>query len=389
MSDLLRDDVQETAVVAERWFLGAVGLLEDYARGRDVLKFGVGTMLHDVVRGRDGLLGKDLLILHDVARGRDVVLSQMISGYVLVDVARGRERYVSPEYILLHDVARGLGAAIDGSMVRNDVLHDAVRVVETWFAGRVLADVLVDKAHGRDGLYSGYLNGVVDAASGHDAVFSGSLKVGLLHDVAHGLGRVFDALDNGQVLVSRGKLCDAVFGQSVQGVSWHDRVAVLDRLFSDDTQGAMIWTANVDNWAMSRYLPSDVSSLAVVDGVVWGLGKNAVYELSGDEVISGSLKMGLVDCSGGGLQHPVASYVEYSCDAQSVAELAVTMSQSGRNERFVYRLAHEKADSLTNGRFVLGRGLRGRHFVFELMLQGKMMFVNDWLVDCAPTKRRI
>ena len=261
----------------------------------------------------------------------------------------------------------------DGSTKRLDYLHDTVRLRETWTVARVFADGLRDVVHGRDD------------------VFLGGMNAGFMHDVAHGRGDVVLDVHHVLFIQDAGRGRDAVFTPAEHGAFWHDRVAVLASLMSDDEQDvAMIWTANMDTWAVSRYLPHDVNALAMVDDVVLGLSNKAVYALDGDdEVISGSLKMGLVDCSGVGLQHPVASYLEYSQDNDAVMDLAVTMLQSGRDEHFNYRLARERANSLTNGRFILGRGLRGRHFGFELKLSGKAAFVNDWTIDCVPTKRRI
>lgn len=389
MSDWLRDDVQETAVAAERWLFGMTGLSEDYARVRDDFRLGMGAVLHDAARGQVELLNAALFALHDVAVARDAVFMCVVSGCLNVEMARVREQYVSSMTVMTEEVAHGVDAVFDG-VVLPDVLHDVMRVSECWLTGRVLADVLEETVRVHDGVFSGCLNSVLETARVSDEWFSGCLNVSFVEDVAHGADAVWASARSGLALVSRGALRDAVFARAIQGAFWHDRVAVLDRVCGDEVWGAMLWTANTDNWAVSRYAPRDVCALAVVDGTVWGLADDGVFALDGDdELISGCLKMGLVDCLGGGLQHPVASYVAYSREDDAVVDLAVTMPQSGRDERFVYRLARERADSLTTGRFVLGRGLRGRHFGFELLLQGKSVFVNDWTVDCVPTKRRV
>ena len=73
----------------------------------------------------------------------------------------------------------------------------------------------------------------------------------------------------------------------------------------------------------------------------------------------------------------------------SAASLAVTTTQSGAAQTYAYPLAVEPAAELTNGRFVLGKGLRGRHFAFELQMQARSGVINDLRVDAAPTKRRV
>jgi|GEM_PF-5352025 hypothetical protein len=373
MSDLLRDDVQETAIVSESWVFLASQLSEERGRGRDGLTFGVLVETADFGHGTEAAFGLGVVAVHDAVRVHDDVLHQSVSGVVLNNKGRLCERYVSPLMAVVQDAARGIGTVFDGSTKRLDYLHDTVRLRETWTVARVFADGLRDVVHGRDD------------------VFLGGMNAGFMHDVAHGRGDVVLDVHHVLFIQDAGRGRDAVFTQAEHGAFWHDRVAVLASLMSDDEQDvAMIWTANMDTWAVSRYLPHDVNALAMVDDVVLGLSNKAVYALDGDdEVISGSLKMGLVDCSGVGLQHPVASYLEYSQDNDAVMDLAVTMLQSGRDEHFNYRLARERANSLTNGRFILGRGLRGRHFGFELKLSGKAAFVNDWTIDCVPTKRRI
>lgn len=391
MSDLLRDDVQETATVREKWLWGSHAISEDRGRGRDVAFFGLGVVVADVGRGRGDVVSGDLFALVDTARGRDDVFHQSVSGCLVDDVAKVRERYFLPQFALAHDVGRGFASVIDGGAADNGLWHDRVRANETWLLARVFDDVAQDTVRVRDDVFFGCLNVVDDTARMGDVAFSGSLKYEKVHDGAKGVASAFYAVENCQVAVSQARVRDDVFGKAEQGAWWHDRVAVLDWALSDDERlGAMIWTANVDSLAMSQYLPTDVVGLAVVDGVLWGLGRQGVYALDGDdELISGSLKMGLIDTSGGGLLHPVGSYVEYERDNGAVVDLAVTMPQSGREQRFVYRLARERANSLTNGRFVFGRGLRGRHFGFELMIKGKWAFVNDWTVDLTPTKRRV
>lgn len=392
MSDLLRDDVQETAIVGETWLWGSHAISEDGGRGRDVAFFGLGVVVHDVGRGHGNGLNGDLFALVDMARGRDDVFHQSVSGCLVDDVAKVRERYFLPQFALAHDVGRGFASVIDGSAADNGLWHDRVRVNETWLLARVFDDVVHDVGVGRDDVFFGCLNVADDTARMGDVVFSGCLKYEKVHDSAKGAASAFYAVENWQVAVSQARVRDDVFGKAEQAAWWHDRVAVLDWALSDDEQqGAMIWTANVDTWAVSQYVANPVVQMAVIDGVVYGFGRNGVFVLGDehDELISGSLKMGLIDTSGGGLLHPVGSYVEYERDNGAVVDLAVSMSQSGRDERFVYRLARERASSLTNGRFVFGRGLRGRHFGFELMIKGKWAFLNDWTVDLTPTKRRI
>lgn len=115
---------------------------------------------------------------------------------------------------------------------------------------------------------------------------------------------------------------------------------------------------------------------------------DGVYALDGGaETISGRIQTGKLDIGQGGLVHPLAAYLEYELDG--TAEMDVTTTQSGQAETYTYALPAEAAGELTNGRFVFGRGLRGRHFSFALRITGTHGYINDLSVNSAPTKRRV
>ena len=139
---------------------------------------------------------------------------------------------------------------------------------------------------------------------------------------------------------------------------------------------------------MSRYLPYTFRGLAVIDGVAYGMSADGVYALDGDsETIAASMRTGKLDIGQGGLVHPLAAYMEYELDG--AAEMDVTTTQSGQAETYTYTLPNEVADELTNGRFIFGRGLRGRHFSFTLRMTGTHGYINDLSVNVTATKRSV
>lgn len=157
--------------------------------------------------------------------------------------------------------------------------------------------------------------------------------------------------------------------------------------------GGQAWTANADSWAMSRYEPYTFSSLAVIDGALYGVAADGVYALSGgQELVTARVTTGKLDMSGGVLVHPLAAYAEYELDSgdQSRAEMVVTTTQGGAKASYTYPMdGPEVADELANGRFKFGKGLRGRHFAYELRITGKRAHINDLRIDLAQTKRRV
>jgi hypothetical protein len=155
-----------------------------------------------------------------------------------------------------------------------------------------------------------------------------------------------------------------------------------------DAVPGMAWTANTETWAMSRYAPYSFTSVVVIDGQLFASGPDGVYALSGGtEQITANIRTAKVDVGKGALAHPLNAYLEY--ELVGTATMSVSQTQAGAVERYSYVLPQKAAQELTNGRFTFGRGLRGRHFTFELTMTGQRGYINDLSVLVAPTKRRV
>ncbi len=160
--------------------------------------------------------------------------------------------------------------------------------------------------------------------------------------------------------------------------------------YSKEKQYAYAWTANVDTWAMSRYQDYGFSELAVINGVLYGVGEDGVYRLDANSFVDAKLTTGQLDLGQGQLVHPLGAYLEYELSGNTrKLEIGVSTTQSGSKQTYYYLLPTEKSDHLTNGRVLFGRGLRGRHFAFELKMSGEHGYINDLSIDVAATKRRI
>lgn len=159
---------------------------------------------------------------------------------------------------------------------------------------------------------------------------------------------------------------------------------------SKEKQYGYAWTANVDTWAMSRYQDYGFSELAVINGVLYGVAEDGVYQLDAKELIEAKLVTGQLDLGQGQLVHPLGAYLEYELSGNTrKLEVGVSTTQSGTTQTFYYLLPTEKADYLTNGRVLFGRGLRGRHFAFEIKISGEHGYINDLNIDISATKRRV
>lgn len=182
---------------------------------------------------------------------------------------------------------------------------------------------------------------------------------------------------------------DAVKGSLTAKQYVQDHIFIDDRVLNQQTAG-YAWTANADTWAMSRYDSYNYQDLAVIDGVLYGLGEDGVYRLDADTPVQGRLTTGKIDLGRGQLVHPVAAYLEYELSGSSKQiQVGVGTTQSGTKQTYFYQLPTETADYLTNGRVLFGRGLRGRHFSFEINISGEHGYINDLSIDLAATKRRV
>ncbi len=182
---------------------------------------------------------------------------------------------------------------------------------------------------------------------------------------------------------------DIYQGKNVARQLINDLVFVEDD-HAKEKQYGYAWTANVDTWAMSRYQDYGFSELAVINGVLFGVAEDGVHQLDNNELIEAKLVTGQLDLGQGLLVHPLGAYLEYELSGSSKKlEVGVSTTQSGTKQTFYYLLPTEKADYLTNGRVLFGRGLRGRHFAFEIKISGEHGYINDLNIDITGTKRRV
>ena len=188
------------------------------------------------------------------------------------------------------------------------------------------------------------------------------------------------------LLVERLRITDEIVGMLHARNTVTDGLALWDEVLQTGDYG-QAWTASTDSWAMSRFAPFTFTSLSVIDGVLYGCNSQGVFALDGnDEPITALLRTGRLDVTNGTLVRLVEAPMEYELDG--TAALDVTETQNGvAPETYTYEPDARDALVLTNSRFQLGRGLKGRHFTFALSLQGRRGYINDLRVTVAPSKR--
>lgn len=194
---------------------------------------------------------------------------------------------------------------------------------------------------------------------------------------------------------NRNLITDSIAIQDDFNDRLHAQQGINEWLFAEDDiqdnhSTGNAWTANVDNWAMSRYSDFNYSSLVVVNGQLIGLNDEGVFVLDGQETVQGEISTGAIDLGKGKLVHPLGAYLEYELSGEDKAlSITVDTTQSGAKQQYTYVMPSEAAQHLTNGRVMFGRGLRGRHFSFTVSVKGSHAYLNDFNIDLTKTSRRV
>lgn len=383
MGEVWRNDTQETATAGERWFFGMAQSVNDSARAVGAPLGYSSARLEDAARLGERIMPASVAVLSDSASAGSSVRAAVRGGVVLHDGKRRRDRLGRFDSALLRETARIRAGVFDrhGS-ADTDYLSDWARLRDAVFP-RVSAGSI---------LHDGYaLSGSLKALyvqTADERVRASDISV-------LGRGVVLDDAAAAQSTVSAAR--QAVLADSCRVSDWvgtrADAFSVLrdDGMVSDtlhlDGLERIAYRVDLDGWCVSRW-GVRADDLAAVDNGLWLLDDGVSVPDAGIRV-SGSLDFGLVDVSGGVLAHPVSAVLEYRRDADTELSLTVSELQSGIMRPYRYRLAAETADALTNGRFVLGRGLRGRHFALRLDLDGSGAYINDFKIDIVPTRRRV
>ena len=325
-----------------------------------------------------------------VARSDGVALGDEVFGGVT-------RRSTVTEGVRLRDaiILKGKSLAEDSIALTDDTTHavaaralDAATFADEVFGQRLVVHLVVDGVRLNDAAPRIARELVAEAIVVSDA-YSGKLRAaGFFFDSLALAAEDDTTTATDSLLVERLRLGDEVWGTLHARNTVIDGLALWDEVLQTGDYG-QAWTASTDSWAMSRFAPFTFTSLAVIDGVLYGCNSQGVFALDGSsETMTAELRTGAMDMTGGVLAHPLEAHIEY--ELRGTATFDVTTTQAGTPATYSYPLnARPVANALTNARAVFGRGLRGRHFAYTLRLTGQQAYINDWSVLVAPSKRSI
>lgn len=388
MSDY-RDDSTDTVTASGVVLSGLTSIVESAALAVSSVLFGVLVSHADIATASDVVTDSSAYLVTASAQAEDDVLETNTASDTTVEALQANDLLTINALQVLHDeaiiITDGIVDLQGGITTESAAASDSVSAARTSYA------VVVDTLTVRDAAYQSATEAVDDLVSVSDEVRQASRMTSVLSDSVVIADTIESAGAAPNLSSSLAVVADAVLDQMHAATRIDDDAIVLDAVIEPGMEIRQTWTANVDTWAMSRYTEFPFDQLAVIDGHLYGTNSIGVFQLTGTdpgEIIEATIQTGKLDLSGGLLTHPTSAYLEYELSG-GTASMGVTTTQSGTSQHFEYPLAQEVANELTNGRFIFGRGLRGRHFTFTLNINAKRAHINDLSIAIAPTKRRV
>ena len=380
-----RDDTNETAVVSETVWAGIKSFAEDTAQIAAVVLFGLAALYSDSVSVSETITDAQMIVQDDFALASEEATGQLRASDQQTETVYAQDRYFSGLSVLHEDSLRASDELISG--VARSVLVEAVTASDQFVTARRAESLIVETASVSEALLRPASVVVEESAHASDLAMGSAHARAVLDDSVSISDSVVDQSQNSVQASDSATVSDEASGHlAARNLVEDSALADGFPLGGDDSGQA--WTACTQGWAMSRYAPFFFTSIAVVDGVLIGTRSDGLYVLGGgQELVSSRIKTARIDIGGSSLAHPLAAYLEY--ELIGTASLSVTQTQSGVEETYPYVLPEESSGSLTNARFELGRGLRGRHFSFELALDGERGHIDELSIVTAQTKRRI
>jgi hypothetical protein len=441
-----RDDSQDTAIISDTTWVGLKALIVDTAKIVTGLSVAIAVIHTDSVVASDEVFERQSTITHEVLTIDDEALSTTYTTQLAFELAnisdsttsRLRAGALLEDSLAISDTASDSTASLIVDQVActdtvlsttyaQALINETRKLVDTPY-GKVIASTLIeDTVIASDVLLGKVSTVLVDTVQCSDQVIDvrktqsfvlDQIKVAefsfrvaadvvqddfaiadLTSDKLRAYSIIEDTVIASDILVSSyvardivsdsALIADEAFGHLIASDTISDVLWIDDILTTESNQG-YAWTANTDNWAMSRYDAFAFDDLSVLDGVLYGVNADGVFRLDATTPINASVTTGKLDLGQGQLVHPIAAYMEYELSGVNKSlQVGVSTTQNGAQQTYFYPLPNEVANYLTNGRVLFGRGLRGRHFAFVFNISAESGYINDLSIDMTATKRRV
>lgn len=381
-----RDDVMETVFISDLTLVNIAGIAEDYLSVSDSQHAIIAVHLTDHARVQDELPdGFTGLSAYDSVRILDEAAGYRHAGANCFEQLKTVDRLTLRAVIESEDQL----TASDAVQVKQRILlSEIARIEDSTHGQRLVQSSVYEQAKISDALTFCFFDESVGSITVSDRLVSRlqafsqnteelQIQASLLEQML-AVEKIFEQLS----------ISDDAEGVLHAVSRCMDMTSAQDSV-NFDSALSMAWIANTDTWAMSRYAPYGFRGASVINGKLYLWNEQGVYQSGIEgELISAKLNTGKLDF-GDALTHPIGAYLEYRLDGGSKQlEMSVTTTQSGSAKKYTYLLPHKNAQQLTNGRIVFGRGLRGRHFSFDVSIQAASAQIYAWSIEHQQTARR-
>lgn len=400
--------LHDTALISEQVIdtKASIQLHTDSAKIDELYQHGLLAVQSDSAMASDQLLsGSTQSIINDSAQVSDSTTSQRIVTHLVSDSARAKDSITAIEHDLIIDSLvitdvttdklqavqliddnAGVSDSATGSIAT--LITDSAFIYGQPFTQRTVKALSIDNLSIVDKLLFNRADIITDNVVISDTTTGKFGAAGTLIDTAVISDTILDSIIQNAIIMDSVAITDEVLDKLDAIVVIIDGAVIEDSVLSSGGAQGQAWTANVDSWAMSRYNPYNYNRLVVINNVLYGEADDGIYRLDQEvSAVTAIVKTGKMDLGRGQLTHPASAYLEYELNGG--ASMTVHSTQKGIEQQYTYMLPNEVANELTNGRFIFGRGLRGRHFAFELIMIGTHGHINDLTIEHLPTSRRV
>lgn len=380
-----RDDVMETAIVSDHTWLNLRTVTEEFAKATATTFFFLSVLVSESAAAQDSVFGYRGYITYETTRAEDLVYGNKTKFSLTSESTKAKDYIFSNFSGLTIEQATLMDS--DLSRIRS-MVNEQARAKEFDLSKRYVSYTVQEKAKAWDRTFAYQASQVIESAQLVDSIYTKLQAFNLLEETLTAIDTDISAVTNYSLTVESIAAYDAVFGMLNANSLVIETAYTSDQVLLHENQG-QAWVANTDTWAMSRYAPFAFDGVAVINGKLYTWNDQGVYLSSVEgESIAAKIKTGKLDF-GDALVHPTTAYLEYQLSGENKAlNVAVTTTQSGQPVTYQYLLPKEQSDYLTNGRVLFGRGLRGRHFSFDVALHATSAQINALSIEYTPTARR-
>ena len=381
-----REDTMEAAIATDTIWIGVHSIAEERAKASDMIQFRLGFLTGEVVAAYDYSDPNVTVLTTETVKASTITSNKLYATHNINDQAKLTDLI---KLIFHVDTAEQAIVRDEVKLSQRFVSVETAQVSDLIFVKKTVHSSTAEVAKAQDHIYALHAIETIEIANFADQPYHQLKTKSIALESA-------TVSDSPQVISRINLRCFEAVKTSVDvshqlyAKSWIDELAFADDYYLSAQHRAQAWTANTNTWAMSRYEPFNFRGMAVINDQLYLLSNDGVY-LSGleGESIQAKVKTGKLDF-GEMLIHPLSHFFEYQLKGINRSlQVIIGTTQSGNAQFFNYSLPLEHSDHLTNGRVQFGRGLRGRHFSFEIQMQGSSASLNSQSIDYTETRRRI